>query len=498
MPLPVLEHCTSSTVIVARRTRGIDTTSRTVAPIAVALLTCLSIWTATAPVMAQHGEDAGPGAGRRPPRGQPGTSTLPGQRSIKIADEAPLPEIDREALPPGYQAPRPIPSFLQNCREWTLSKDEIPTPKERQTSYNALKSASAQIKGKEDIDLIRKIVRWKLAEFTRKSNREQVYKLREDILFRDLRVSSLTQPIKDVMLDAVVAEAPTLFDHCLEPRFNAVLLLSELNVKESLPVPGGGFSAPVPYLKACDPLLKVLNDPQQPDIVKIPAVIGAVRYASPVPTPVDLKHKVVDALFRLLRNAQSDAWLQMRCAEGLGQIGYYQNLNKEPVVLKLLQDVMKDSKRSWFVRAEAARAIGRLNLDPNVDLKLITGDLANFALQMATEYQKSPKQSHWSGCFLNLYFAFWPMDADEKKKGWGLLTLVEKPAFKAHKDLVNAAYRQCIQVIKNVVTPPGDVTLPEAIKNLNDWVKQNSPNGVNIAPAAQQGPATKAAQVTGS
>lgn len=448
-------------------------------------------------VMAQHGEDAGPGAGRRPPRGQPGTQPQPGGRrpaNVKIADEAPLPKIDRESLPPGYQAPRPIPPYLLDCKEWLLSKDENPTPKEK-NSFNALKGAGAQLKGKDDVDLIRKIIRWKLSEFTLKSKREQVFKLREDIIVRDLRFANMTQEVKNAMLDAILVEAPTLFDHCLEPRFNAVLLLTDLNVREAT---SDGKQQAVPFLPACTPLLNVLNNPQQPDIVKIPAAIGAVRYASPVPTPVDLKHKVVEALFNLLKNPQSDPWLQMRCAEGLGQIGFYQNLNKQPVVLTLLLDVVKDAKRNWFVRAEAARAIGRLNLDPNVDLKPIAGELANFGLVMATEYQKSHKQSHWSGCFLNLYFAFWPMDADEKKKGWGLLTLVEKPAFAGHKQIVNAAYRQCIQVIKNVVTPPGDVTMPEAIKNLSDWIKQNSPNGVNIAPAAQQPPAANAAQVTGS
>lgn len=429
-----------------------------------------------------YGNPMGSGPGvRRPP-------------NVKIADESPLPDVDREALPPGFQAPREIPSFLQNCQEWVLKPEETPTPKEK-NAFNTFKSASAQLRGKEDADLVRKIIRFRLAEFTSKSKREQVYKLRDDLFIRELWFNSLTQPVKDVMLDALVAEAPTLFDYCLEPRFNAVLLLANLNVKEATP---DGKQQAVPYLPACAPLVKLLNDPQQPDVVKIPAVVGAVRYAAPVATPVELKHKVVDALYNLLKNPNTDWWLQMRCAEGLGQIGFYKNLANQPVILSLLRDVVKDSKRDWRVRSEAARAIGRLNLEPNVDLKGIAVDLANFCLQMATEYQKSPKFSQWTFCMADAYFAFHFYDADEKKKGWGLLSLIDKPAFAAHKPIVTAAYQQCIPVIQNILTPPGNVTLPEALKNLTDWVKQNSPNGaVNIAPAVEQ-PKAKPPQVGGS
>ncbi|MBI5756936.1 MAG: HEAT repeat domain-containing protein [Planctomycetales bacterium] len=476
-----------------RLSRGEDGHSRATGWATFVVSTCLWFCYSTTPAFAQpqgHGDGTRPGA-RPPVGGQPGGFGAGGRRPVtaKIPDEAPPVNIDRESLPPGYVPPREVPAYLKDCKEWVLNNNERPDTKKELPRFNGLKAAGAQLNGKEDIDLIKKVIRSMLADFTKKENREKVYKLREDIFVKVLGFPQLTQPVKDVILDVLVAEAPTLFDHCLEPRLNAVLLLSQLDKVQAITVPP---QPAVPYIAACTPLLKLLNDPQQPDIVKIPAVIGVVRYAAPVNTNPDLKHKAVEALSKLLKNPKTDIWLQWRCAEGLGQIGYFKNLANQPVVLALLRDVMNDSKRHWEVRAQAARALGRLNLDPAVDLKGVAVDLASFALQMTVEYQKNPKQSHWQGCFFNLYLAFRPLDAEEKKKGWGLLTLVGRPPFAPHSAIVTSVYQHCLPLIQNVLTPPAAVTLPEAIKNLNDWLKQNSPNGgVNIAPAAEQPPKTK-------
>jgi hypothetical protein len=488
--LPVtLPH---STMSLLRLSRDVHGHSRATGWAAVLLSTYFCFFVSTASLFAQPA--GGHGGGQAKPGGgqaRPGGNQAPGARrpiTSRLPDDAPAAQGDRESLPPGYVPPRDIPAYMKDCKEWTLTNNERPDTKKDMPRFNALKGAGAQLNGKEDTDLIRKVIRSLLADFTKKENRGRVSKLREDIFVKVLGFPQLTQPVKDVILDALIAEAPTLFDHCLEPRFNAIVLLANLDKVQAVALPP---QPAVPYFPACTPLLKVLNDPQQPDEFKIAALVGVVRYAAPVTTNPDVKHKSVDALLKLLKNPKSSVWLQWRCADGLGQIGYYKNLANQPVVLTLLREVMNDPKRDWEVRAHSARALGRLSLEPAVDLKAVSVEIASFALQMAVEYQKNPKQAHWQGCFFYLYLTFRPLDADEKKKGWGLMTLVSRPPFAPHSAIVTATYQECLPLIQNVLTPPATITLPEAIKHLNDWLKQTAPNGgLNIAPADAE-PKTK-------
>src|SRR5262249_44218058 len=80
-------------------------------------------------------------------------------------------------------------------------------------------------------------------------------------------------------------------------RYNAVVLIGELNQKELVQV--GGATPPEPFSGMVPPLVEALTDPKQLDVVKVAALMGLFRYVewdSKQPVQKRLPPAVIDQI----------------------------------------------------------------------------------------------------------------------------------------------------------------------------------------------------------
>lgn len=433
--------------------------------------------------------------GARPGSQRPGgqRSTRPGQKrstpsgktAPKAADNEPA-EIDRESLPPGFRAPREVPEQFTTTKEWVFNfyKDS----RDRSVKNSKYKEMwrKGSVGSPEDRKLLQDIVRFKLSEMTLKENRDlnKVYKLRQDLL-NDVRLSNSNKnaprEVRDVMLETIVKEAPKLLEYHFAARLNAAILLAELNYSDA------DSDAPaIPYVQAYKPLINLLDDDKQLDAVRVWAVLGLVRIclAPEINVPANVRNEIVTKLVEHMRSSKdAHFWLQMRLAEGLGQINILRDQNKRPIVAQALAEVLVDVKRPWIVRAEAAQSLGRVPLDGSINVSLLAIEVARLTQQMEIARQKQPTRPDWNLCFLKIYLAFQPANEDEKQRLCGLLTQVDRKASLSgsHKKTVTEAYEQVLPIVQDALKN-GNAANPQATASLTEWLKNNEPKDLRIAP----------------
>lgn len=285
---------------------------------------------------------------------------------------------------------------------------------------------------------------------------------------------------REFYMREIVARASELLELNFQVRLNAVILLSELTIQEAKTPQ----QVDEPFVEAADPLLKVVNDPTQPVAVKIHAVKGLSRICADGKPTSELKLKIGQSLAKELKRKDTHFWYQMRLAEGLGNVDLVVDSELKPYAAQILTEVLVDNERHCVARAEAARSLGRIPLDGNVNVPLIAFETAMLAQHFADEYNKDPKGVYWKDCFLKTYLAFRPKNAAGKDRGDGLMTKTEKGTMAKHRSYVQEAYDLVVPVVSHVIDPKTEGTaLPAAVTDpLADWIKKKQPADNRVSP----------------
>jgi hypothetical protein len=148
-------------------------------------------------------------------------------------------------------------------------------------------------------------------------------------------------------------------------RYNAILMIGELNAKEA---PMGSLTElPVPLPKAVPVLLAAVENPQLIDAVRVGGLVGLKRHAQfgGIPDEAERK-KVMAAMLRILdatelpgdRSYAGDAWMRALAAETLAYLAFP---NSNARVAKSLTALISNSDVPFNTRCAAARALGRLS-----------------------------------------------------------------------------------------------------------------------------------------
>ena len=455
------------------------------------------------------GGQPGRGPGMTPPGYGPGG--MGGrQKTAKKAkpddDELTLPEVDPNLLPTGYVPPKTALEQFTTDKEWIFSewafeniKDKDPVKekalreKEVKRKINAFQNLRQKSSiGEDDRKLIVEFVRWSLAQITLKENRDSAHLLREKLVKELRRVGSKNTPpqIHKVMIDAIVKESPKLFEYHFVARFNAALLLTDLNDIEAEMNDGTAISC----VSASEPLFALLKDTSQLEPLRWTAVKGLVRIHDVPDLKTGIKHEIVHALVDQMNHCEgAHFWYQFRLAEALGQLKTVDDEAKKPIVVTALARIVVDTTRNYLVRTTAAQSIGRLPLEGKINTSLLAFEMARLGAQMSEEYEKHPGRPEWTTCFLKLHNAFHILSADDKKRMVGLLTQVQaKPGLAAHKKAVQDSYELLSPLIQEVLRnaqhglPNGPKLLAaEPMKKLRDWLK-SPPKDQSVAPGEPQ------------
>ncbi|MFG0334161.1 MAG: HEAT repeat domain-containing protein, partial [Maioricimonas sp. JB049] len=241
-----------------------------------------------------------------------------------------------------------------------------------------------------------------------------MYRLTMPTLFRDLPkdvlreiIADLRSPVtsgaaRDFMMQEIIRIAPELFNQPLPPRFNLAILLANLNTDHRA-------EPLVPYLPAADPLLAMLQQPNQFFAVKIWCAKGLGRICRDADPNIRLRDRIADALLKGLAEAPDHVetevreWYQRLFIEALGDTGLVYNINRQPTIIDTLMQLLTDPQKSWDIRTAALHAVSRLQFEPSTNVDLILYEAAKLAEEMGRAYNQNRGTTHWPDNFLKLY-----------------------------------------------------------------------------------------------
>lgn len=314
--------------------------------------------------------------------------------------------------------------------------------------------------------------------------KERLPDLRRKVL--DLvKYTAKTPVAREYLLKQLTDRCGELLDNNFVVRQNIILLLGTLS--SAFPPPGKPIE-PTPYDPAYAVLLKVIKDDKQHEILKVDALIGLLRICKlglPLPDANNDRKRaeIAIALVPELVRKNTHWWYQARLAECLGAAGVtYDPGNKtNPVVLQTLAEIVADEKRDLQARVEAAKAIGRLPLDNQLNIAPVVHHIVNLGHQIVQANNANPKKQPWGNYFFTpqpqlgfgLYYAFRSENKDARVPGGkrkpGLLEAL--PATKEVKD----AYEQILLMTLHFIDNPGKQMAEAQVKSIQEWLRLRAP-----------------------
>jgi hypothetical protein len=186
----------------------------------------------------------------------------------------------------------------------------------------------------------------------------------------------------------------------------------------------------------------------------------------------------------------------------LGAVGVKTDLAGKAFIIQVLMETMADKNLPPQVRTEAARALGRAEIAPNVDVPLIVFEIAKLTQEMSEKYNEEQKaggqkvSTHWPTSFFNIFLAFHAIHKEERKlygaRKPGLLSRYEGKPF------VDGPYQKIRPVVSFMLTQPDWLNPDEKdvlkrryrynaiagnlITDLASWQSKNPPSATTVQP----------------
>ncbi len=346
--------------------------------------------------------------------------TPPAKGTPKTAGQPMTANPDSETLPADYAPPKEQDQRLTNPMPIALPDELEKLKKEFGKFQPVLNKAQSDEAGKT---VIRNGIRYFMAQMCQEENLKtenlhKLYELRVKLRSSLNNAGSAAAAAKDIKPDDLrkfrlfvmqefVRQATPLLENNLYVRQQVVFLMGELELVQD----GRGVSVEA-FTPAFDPLVKTILDPKQPESVKLPAVMALTRILKIGTPPVNDRTRIAEALIAELAKPGTHWWYQMRLAGALGAVALGDL--KQPIVVTALKDVVGDPKRTWTVRAEAAKSLGRIPLPPASSPPSVVLAIADLTLQLAKAAQQKPEDPQWKTAFSKIYLAFVPLDDKDK------------------------------------------------------------------------------------
>jgi hypothetical protein len=408
----------------------------------------------------------------------PASSLLFGQQPAP-ADQTKTAQPNANASATEKQASDKQDESLDKFKELMTPEEAVNFRKTKLRDFDEL-LRGGKIGAAADKKLIEEGARYQLYMMTLKQdphkpeNPTDLNKLRSNIL-RDIQFSGRVSgnfQARELYLEELTKRAQDLFDNQRMVRFNAVVLLTQLDLKDEDRRKKIKQTA---YTLAYAPLLKIIESKKQPTELKIIAANGIARIGELGDPSNALRVKIVEAIIPALEQSQEDhSWYQRSLVNALGAMDVTDNLARRPIVVDALLAVMNDPKRIWEVRSAAAYNLGRLPLKANSDIKLITYSIVDLTRKMVAAYNENNNARFWKRCFWNVYLSFKPEFAGTA------IGLTQKPV---NQTVVDDAYKQIIKSVAIIVQPGPTPKIPNEItKAMDDWLKKYLPKNFRVAP----------------
>jgi hypothetical protein len=304
--------------------------------------------------------------------------------------------------------------------------------------------------------------------------------LRSVYVAADAKDPSTQRTVRVAMIKEIIKHCRELGDNQFYVRLNAAILLGHLFV---VPENTANHVAPEFYTDAFDALMEVLERKDQPQGIKVAAVVGlrnAAIYSNP-PLEPSRKIRMATKLREELEKADTCEWYQELLCETLGSLDQVYDLDGKPFIVHALAKALYDQNRSLCARAAAAKALGRAQLPPTIDLNVVAYGIADLSRQIVEARNVNKKHvSRW--CIMDVLLAFKPKDLTEKARRAGLLDRVDEPTYQKYKESIKGVYDLIRPLVVQELKEADSAFPPKALDHIVEWLKNHIPAQLRIAP----------------
>lgn len=286
--------------------------------------------------------------------------------------------------------------------------------------------------------------------------------------------------VRQAMIKEIIADCRKLGDNQFYVRLNAAILLANLFIVAENQA---NRVQPEFYSEAFEPLMEVLERPGQPDAIKVAAVNGlrnASLFGNP-PLEPSRKIRLATKLRDELEKTDAGEWYQQRICETLGSLDQIFDLDGRPFIVHALAKVLYDRNRSLCARSAAAKALGRAQLPPTIDLNVVAYGIADLSRQIV-EARNEKKKHVRRWCIDDLYLAFQPINNVEKARRAGLMERVDEPTYQKYKESIKEVYALVLPMVVQEYKEADSAFPPEVGDHINEWLKTHTPAQLRIAP----------------
>jgi len=246
-----------------------------------------------------------------------------------------------------------------------------------------------------------------------------------------------------------------------------------------------------PYLPALQTLMSLLRDRKQIPAVKIHAVRGLTNYFHDATVSPGTRQEIVRLMLVDLSNDPPlEMPYQLRIIESLAEMGISEDNSRRPIVIQKLMQIIVNDEANPLLRAASARTIGRLPLETSqgsLNVELISIEIVRMALELASAWEVEPKKDFSTNySFWSLYLAFKPANAEETRKGSGLLNQVkQKQRLQSYGPITKEAYELVVPVVNKVLFDSEKVDLAKHQEKMTKWLQEHRPRENRIAPTEE-------------
>ncbi|MCR9199108.1 MAG: hypothetical protein NXI04_10715 [Planctomycetaceae bacterium] len=244
-------------------------------------------------------------------------------------------------------------------------------------------------------------------------------------------------------------------------------------------VPGRGNTRMEMFDETHKVIVRVLNDPTQPDAVKLRAANSAKRYLERADAIPQIENEIALALAAEAKRKFVGVPYQNSLLLALEHVSAPRQLvsPRQPVALKVAVELMTDKNQPIRTRCRAARLAGRVGYDAQVDYEPVAWLVADVALETSLLYaqSKNKKDVSWQLCGWYLYTGFMAENRGERQNKFGMLNRVPDSA------VVKGSYQAIIPLVRVLLSGKGN--LNAAVGSLNKWNQANQPADLEYDPS---------------
>jgi hypothetical protein len=339
--------------------------------------------------------------------------------------------------------------------------------------------------------LAREVMKYRLAQMSLRSNKENVVNLRK-IIRADIKTMS-NPSLRNEMMDLIVSDGQELLKSNLAARIQYLALLWDLHVVE--PSAGEDFE-PQPYVPAYSPMLKAFVDPEQPLMVQLVALRGLMRIETSEGFVGNVRHEILTAVVdRMNKSRDEHPWMQWRLAEAIGLSKQIKDRAGTYSPVEALVGALSDRLRPFIVRAQAFHALTAMPLDAQVNTSTICYEAVALCYEMGMTYSEpalTPKLQKDAGFPQNAPVCAWliyvgmadlpPAAGEDKTPG----LLASGRNLGPHRAFAQRTYSQLLPFF-NAMIPP---TTPQAerieklrpiLTELNTWLTTHQAQAATVS-----------------